>query len=1137
MSKPDLATVCTSLIERARRWYEGSLINRTALKSQLLVAVVLLAISVFTYLLVADQVSKSVNERLEAVASLNAQRLQSELDRVLGEVESLSGRSLVANGLADSAESNAYLRPHLYEYRRSIPELRSLFLVDAFGQIVASSDAFPILHSSTLALVTGKGQPVFRLEFLPGKATLHVAFPVNYEATRQTEGALVGEIDLIAMVRRAIRLNQMVDGLPHVVAVDDGSGQRVFSTNQRLDGDLLQAQLPIGGLIADRGISLVLTVSAAKTAAYQPLVKIGAVMFLAAILALLVIMVLTRKMTYSIIGPLGEMSRRAMEIAGAGPTGLRELRVTRGDEIGWMGTAFNEMVYSLRQAYATQEEQVQCRTEELAEARERLAGVLAGIDDVVYSIDPAYSRLEYISPAASQVFGYTPEYCLAHSTLLRELILPDDLAGLWEARRNLAQAKRMDIRYRIRRADGKIRWVQDRFHQVRDESGKPLRVSGLVRDVTATVEAEASLRLQERALASSSCGVVITDMLQPGQPILYVNEAFERITGYSAEEVLGKNCALLQGGKHEAQYGLEDIRQAIAHGRSTKVVIRNYRKDGEPFWNELQLSPLHDDSGRVTHYIGIQNDISPNIAATQALVDSEQRLALTIDALHEGVWDWNIPDDRLITSPSWSEILGLDPFLVASEPSFSTFARQLPNEWAQRVEDEIKANIAKSGNDFFMEHQMLHADGRKIWVANHARVVERAADGSPVRMVGTIVDITQRIESSQRIIGLMRQLDTIFTLSPDAFAYFDEAGVLSFVNPAFELMTGIQAGEVSELTLDGFHERVRANADPACAFPDGSALDSTDDQDGQLLYLLKPTRRILLLSRRSAGMGRSAVVYLRDVTRETEVDRMKSEFLSTAAHELRTPMASIMGFAELLMLREFSPERTKDMLGTMHRQACRLTDLINELLDLARIEARAGKDFKIARHRLEPVVRDAVAALHVDGDRSRMRLHLPEGLPEIDIDPAKMQQAVINLLSNAYKYSPDGGPIDISIQERQKNDLTQIGVVIRDYGIGMSPEQSARVFERFFRADPSGNIPGTGLGMSLVKEIMDTHGGEVEVDSVLGEGTCAALWLPVTGALNPVPPAPKDKERAASRDEPALWLNETLAPEADRRLH
>lgn len=1135
MSDSVSGAVRTSLHARFRHWYDGSLINRTTLKSQLLVTMVLLAVCAATFALVFDQVHKSVNERLDAVASLNAQRVQAELDRVLGEAESLSRRSLVANGLADSAESNAYLRPYLYEYRRTIPEMRSLFLVDGFGQIVASSDPSPIVQSSILTQVTQSGRAVLSLEFTPGRANLQLAFPVKYDATQQTEGVLVGEIDLIVLVRRAIQGDQGMDGLAYVVAVEDRGGRSVFSNGQRIEGDLLQVRLPIGGVAEKHGLSLVLSVVVSRAEAYAPLYKIGMAMLVVLVFALLVVMLLGKKLAQTIVAPLDEMSRRAMEIAGAGPSGLRELQVTRSDEMGRMGCAFNEMVFSLRLAYATQEEEVQRRTEELAEAREQLAGVLASIDDVVYSVDPAYSMLEYISPAVAKIFGYTPEQCYLHPESLKAMIVLEDLARVREARQSLTRTKSADVRYRIQRADGKIRWVQDRFHLLRGENGEALRVSGLVRDVTALVEAEASLHLRERALASSSCGVVISDMLQPGQPILYVNEAFERITGYSSAEVLGRNCSLLQAGRPDAMIGVEEIRAAIAQGRSCKVVIRNYRKNGDAFWNELQLSPLHDDSGRVTHYIGIQNDISPNIAATQALVDSEQRLALTIDALHEGVWDWNIPDDTLITSPSWAGMLGLDPILVASEPHLSTFTRLLPGEWAQRLESELTAHLAGRSNDFYMEHQMRHADGRIIWAASHGRVVERDADGSPLRMVGTLVDITQRIESSQQIIGLMHQLDAIFTLSPDAFAYFNENGVLTFVNPAFERMTGIQSGEVSGLTLTDFRERIRDHADQAHVFPEIEEANSGDDQAGQLLYLMKPSPRVLLVNLRQGGDRLSAVVYLRDVTRETEVDRMKSEFLSTAAHELRTPMASIMGFAELLMLREFSPERTKDMLGTMHRQARRLTDLINELLDLARIESRAGKDFKITRNRLEPVVREAISTLHVEGDRGRMRLSLPEMLPEIDIDPAKMQQAVINLLSNAYKYSPDGGPIDIGIHLREKEGSAQIGVVVRDYGIGMSPEQSARVFERFFRADPSGNIPGTGLGMSLVKEIMDTHGGTVEVESVLGEGTSASLWLPVRSQFKPR--LPEAREQTAPHGEVTLWLNEPVAPEYGSLLH
>jgi signal transduction histidine kinase len=263
----------------------------------------------------------------------------------------------------------------------------------------------------------------------------------------------------------------------------------------------------------------------------------------------------------------------------------------------------------------------------------------------------------------------------------------------------------------------------------------------------------------------------------------------------------------------------------------------------------------------------------------------------------------------------------------------------------------------------------------------------------------------------------------------------------------------------------------------------------------QLIYMVKPRTSVLQVSWHSPSVGNSVVVYLRDVTHETEVDRMKSEFLSSAAHELRTPMASIMGFSELLMMREFSLEKTRDMLGTIHRQAKRLTVLINELLDLARIEARAGKDFNIAKHPLAPVILEAVNSLNTDGDRGRIQLVLPDDLPELMLDPAKYQQAVINLLSNAYKYSPEGGDIEVFVVQQCLDGIDALGLVVRDHGIGMSTEQSERVFERFYRADPSGNIPGTGLGMSLVKEVMEGMGGCVSLASEPGVGTTVTLWL------------------------------------------
>ncbi len=1097
------AAGCLAL-PRLRFWYQASLVNRATVWSLALACAGMLLVASLVYLLVAEQMRKSVDDRLQALAALNAQRIESELERIFIAVDNLSHRSLVANGLLERSASKGQLQTFLYEFRHGFPEVGAMSLVDPAGQIVVSAASRPLLDAATLSAAQRARQPAFALHASLSASRLYFAYPVAHASTGQLLGVVAGDLDLPALLARLRLGAAMADGLPLSLAVDDVGGRNIYRSAPRIEGDVLRIGQPLAGRLASNGVPQRLQVEVARAAAYAPLHVLAANILSVGVFVLFLIVVVIRKLATNILRPLRDMSQHAMEIAGAGPSGLRDLAVKRSDEIGAMGTAFNEMVYSLREAHESQEDEVRRRTGELADTQRRLAGVLAGIDDVVYAATPGMFRPEYISPAALPLFGLTSEQCLAQPSLLGDLVQAEDLPRLLKARSELQPGVPGELRYRIRRRDGSLRWLQDRFRLDGDAATGRQRVSGVIRDVTAVVEAEASLHLRERALASISCGVVITDMLQPGHPILYVNDTFQQITGYRADEVIGRNCAFLQGESREPQLGLDEIRSALAEGRECKAVVRNYRKNGEAFWNELQLVPLRDALGQVTHYIGVQNDISPSIAATQALVDSEQRLALTIEALHEGVWDWHIADNRLITSPSWSGILGVEPGQLVVADGFANFIRYSPAQWARHVEREIDAHLAGSASEFYLEHQMCLADGRLIWVANHGRVVERDAHGQPLRMVGTIVDITQRVESSQQVVSLMGQLSTIFTLSPDAFIYFNEARRVSYVNPAFERLTGIQAGELSGLLHEDVRGLLLERADPAQVFPWFDSGRQDGDQDGQLMYLLRPTRRVLLVSTRG-GDGSAAVIYLRDVTRETEVDRMKSEFLTTAAHELRTPMASIMGFAELLMLREFSPARTRDMLSTVHRQARRLTDLINELLDLARIESRAGKDFRIVRQRIDPVIRDAIATVHVDGDRSRMHLNLPDSLPELDIDPAKMQQAIINVLSNAYKYSPQGGPIDITARQRSQGGTGQLAIVISDRGMGMTHDQVARVFERFYRADPSGHIPGTGLGMSLVKEIMESHGGSVELDSEIGAGTSVSLWLPVRDGASAAP--------------------------------
>ena len=352
-------------------------------------------------------------------------------------------------------------------------------------------------------------------------------------------------------------------------------------------------------------------------------------------------------------------------------------------------------------------------------------------------------------------------------------------------------------------------------------------------------------------------------------------------------------------------------------------------------------------------------------------------------------------------------------------------------------------------------------------------------------------DVTEKRQAQEALKRYSNQLDSILSLSGDGFIAFDSAGRVGYANPAFEKLFDVDCQAEPAQTMESLSRRLVANAE-------NWQVSLPDLADGQSyrIKVLKPAQRYLQVTARTMlgddGESLGKVMYFQDVTHQTEVDRMKSEFLSTAAHELRTPLASVYGFSELLMSIDYDKETRNDLLETIHKQASRLTKLIDELLDLARIEARAGKDFDIKSGDLRGFLQDLSGSFVMQNDDRLLAVELPDRLPAVAFDEDKLAQAVSNIISNAYKYSPDGG--DISLSAIQVGH--QVGIQVQDSGLGMSDEAVKRIYDRFYRADPSCNIPGTGLGMSVVKEIIDIHGGQIDIESESGQGTTVTLWLP-----------------------------------------
>ena len=474
--------------------------------------------------------------------------------------------------------------------------------------------------------------------------------------------------------------------------------------------------------------------------------------------------------------------------------------------------------------------------------------------------------------------------------------------------------------------------------------------------------------------------------------------------------------------------------------------------------------------------------------------NNEERWKKSIEGAGDGVWDWDVATGKVVHSWQWRAMLGYAADEIGD--SLADWGALVHPDDAGARNAGLTHLLGRQTEVYVSESRLRCKDGRYKWVLNRGVIADRAADGTPLRVIGSYADIDRVKTVDEQLKSRERQLQEILSFSPEGVLVFSLTNELTFYNQRLLNLFGIELEPGERLTTIAFMERVGAQLDLSDAsglFKGfGGAADGT-------LRLARPLRIVKWEVHQLDDPILRHILFFRDVTRETEVDRLKSEFLATAAHELRTPLCSIYGFVELLLTRELKEADRREFLSIIHEQTQGLIRMLGELLDLARIEARVGRDFNMLEQPLWPVVRRVVTDFNIPGDARKIRVKLSRRSPLVVLDADKVGQALLNVLSNGHKYSAGKGEVVLESVKLKEDKVDWVGIRVRDSGIGMTEEQLGRVFERFYRADPSGQVPGTGLGMSLVKEIMQIHGGRVEVISELGKGTEVTLWFPEAG--------------------------------------
>jgi PAS domain S-box-containing protein len=242
------------------------------------------------------------------------------------------------------------------------------------------------------------------------------------------------------------------------------------------------------------------------------------------------------------------------------------------------------------------------------------------------------------------------------------------------------------------------------------------------------------------------------------------------------------------------------------------------------------------------------------------------------------------------------------------------------------------------------------------------------------------------------------------------------------------------------------------------------------------------------------GRPLEAVGYLSDITARKEVERLKDELISTVSHELRTPLTTLRGFVELLLARDFPPEKERQFLGIVDQETMRLTRLIDDFLDIQRIES-GRQEYRFESLDVLALLRDMAELFQKSDHKHTIRVDAPAGLPLVQMDGERIRQVLENLISNALKFSPAGGEILL----RAGAEGNEIEISVTDPGIGIPAEEIPRIFQKFYRVERPGmpRFPGTGLGLAMVREIVQKHGGRVWAESEPGRGSTFHFTLPV----------------------------------------
>lgn len=593
--------------------------------------------------------------------------------------------------------------------------------------------------------------------------------------------------------------------------------------------------------------------------------------------------------------------------------------------------------------------------------------------------------------------------------------------------------------------------------------------------------------------------------------ITLINEKFCQISGYSREELIGKNHRLLNSNYHETSF-FQEMYRTVANGDVWHGEICNRTKDGHLYWVESTIMPLKDENGKPQSYIAIRTDISAHKQAQFAMQENKERLELVVASTGVGVWDWYMLTGEIDFNERWAAITGHS--LNELKPcTMGVWTSMIHPDDLTLSTQAMEKHFDGETDRYECELRLRHKLGYWIWVFDSGSLVERDENGFPKRMIGTLLDISERKNAEIKTFEALAQTEATLEATDNGILVTGTRGKVLRNNQRFTEMWGITSNLINNpdekalfesLSLQLLEpEKFQQKVEESIEGSESEISGIFEFKDGRIFEL---NSRSMKMNGKLAGRvwsfsditeRKQAELALYEAKETAEIaNKTKGEFLANMSHEIRTPMNGVIGMTELLLDNPLEAEQEHRAL-TIKRSAEALLTIINDILDFSKIEA--GKlELESLNFNLGTLIEDVADTLVMRTEEKGLELicSVNPGIPQwYKGDPGRIRQILINLLGNGIKFTSEG-EVSVRYELNTAEDGTSLlQFKVKDTGIGLDEEQQKKLFQKFSQADGSTTrkFGGTGLGLAICKQLVEIMGGKVGVESTPGMGS--TFWF------------------------------------------